>query len=142
MKVELTGTKEFDVKILEVQANVRYWEDAEIDGVEDTNGDLTPCRKGDLFCPRIKVETGEIVNWKKGKKAKIHFKVCDEGTYILKDAENNIIHRQESYVPEMLCPAGDGYGDYIIMSVDENGMIENFKVDFDGMLERDFNNQD
>ena len=32
---------------IEVSAGVRYWEDATINGATDTDGTLTPMRKGD-----------------------------------------------------------------------------------------------
>ena len=62
MKIELTVKKEFEVKTLLVEAGVRYWEDATVNGVEDENGDLIPCRfnGSDLWKPIIDIETGII----------------------------------------------------------------------------------
>lgn len=36
----------------------------------------------------------------------------------------------EGYVRNMLSPKENGYGDYIIMDVDANGQIADWKVDF------------
>ena len=62
---------------LRVSAGVRYWEDASVNGVEDTDGTLIPFRKGDLWCPIIDLETGQIYDWPAGANAYIHYKVCD-----------------------------------------------------------------
>ena len=136
MKVKIKIEQEVEIKTLEVKANARYWEDATIDGVEDTEGKLTPCRVGDLFCPIIDIETGIITNWKQGVKANIHFKVCDEGSYYLKDAEGKtILSIEDNYAPSILCPKDNGYGDYIILDIDENGKIDGWKADLSSFTE-------
>lgn len=128
MKAEIRIKKEVDIKTLLVEAGVRYWEDATVNGIEDENGDLIPCRIGDLWKPIIDVDSGVILNWEQGKKVEVHYKVCDAGNYYLKDENNEIvISLEDDYVPNILCPNDDGYGDYIIMSIDENGVIENWK---------------
>lgn len=137
MKVKLKIEKNYDAKWLHVRAGVRYWEDATVNGVEDEKGDLIPCRDGDDWKPRINVETGEIVNWRQGTKAEIHYKVCDDGDYRLLDAEQNQITFVDGYVISSLCPKENGYGDYIIMNVDENGMIENWEFN-----PKDFEDED
>lgn len=125
MEVTVTVKRKEKVKTLEVMAKARYWEDSIINGVPDENGDLTPCRKSDMWCPVIDVETGTITNWEKGKKAEIHFKVCDAGSYYLKNEAGEIVASiEQDYVPKMMCPKENGYGDYIIMNIDENGNIE------------------
>jgi hypothetical protein len=126
-KVTITKRIEYDVKYLYVVANVRYWEDADINGVSDVNGTLTPCKEGPLWCPIIDVDSGQITNWKQGTTASIHFKVCDEGEYTLKDVNRTTITSYAGYVPNMMSPAEPGYGDYIIMNIDENGYIDSWK---------------
>ena len=54
----------------------------------------------------------------------VHYKVCDEGEYTLLDKDNKEIVSVQSYVPYVLYPEDEAYGDYIIMSVDENGFIK------------------
>lgn len=124
MKITLKIEKEFDAKFLQVEAGVRYWEDASVNGKEDTEGDLIPCRIDDDWCPIIELETGKIINWEIGKTADIHYKVCDDGKYILQDENRDHIKSVQDYVISDLAIGESGYGDYIIMKVDENGMIE------------------
>lgn len=116
-----------------VNAQVRYWDDALINGVEDSeDGKNTPCKQGEMWCPEINIETGIIENWEIGKTAKIHFKVCDGCGYKLLDTSGNVLKSQDDgYVPDTLCPIGNGYGDYIIMSIDENGQIDKWKFNID-----------
>lgn len=116
-------TKEIDCKYLQVSAGVRYYEDATINGVEDTEGTLIPLKVGDNWEPKIDIETGVIVDWPKGTIADIHYKVCDDGKYTVLDESGKEIVTKECYVPDILCPEGEWYGDYIIMNVDENGLI-------------------
>ena len=124
MKVTIIKKLEVEAKTFEANCGVRYWEDASVDGVEDTEGNKIPCRVGERWCPVIDIDSGIILNWQKGKTARIHYKVCDDGTYTTKDADGNIIDEKNCYVPDFMCPDDIGYGDYIIMSVDENGKIE------------------
>ena len=116
-----------------ITANVRYWEDTAINGVEDTKiGDNVPCKQGDLWCPEIDVVTGIIRNWEIGKTASVHYKISDCCGYKLLDAKGNVITSQEDgYVPNTLSPAERGYGDYIIMNIDENGQIDKWLFDID-----------
>ena len=138
MKIELTVKKEFEVKTLLVEADVRYWQDATVNGVEDENGDLIPCRVGDTWKPIIDLETGLITNWEKGKEADIHYKVCDEGEYWLQDENGeNIVKAKGYYVPEFLSIGANGYGDYIIMKVDKDGKINNWRFDSEPFTNED-----
>ena len=132
MKVKIKIEKEVDLKILIVKAGVRYWEDAEVNGEEDTeNGENIPCKIGGLWYPRIEIETGKILNWKQGVKASTHYKVCDCLGYEIEDENGNVVlSAEDGYVPDTLCPIGSGYGDYIKMNIDENGQIANWKFDF------------
>jgi hypothetical protein len=130
MKVKLKIEKEFDVKYLLAEAGARYWEDTTVNGKEDTDGKLIPCRDGDYWKPVIELETGIIVNWKKGTTANVHYKCCDDGVYKLLDENKNVIMLIDGYVPEMMCPEENGYGDYVIMVIDKDGKIRNWKTDF------------
>lgn len=127
MKVKVKIEKEVEIKYLKVRAGVRYWEDATINGVEDTDGDLIPLRNGDDWCPVIDIDKGVVVGWPKGTKADIHYKVCDDGNYYLLDASGNIVLEKDCYVPDIMCPQGGGDGDYIIMHIDENGTIDKWR---------------
>jgi len=128
--VTIKVRKEVEVKTLHVEAGVRYWRDANINGIYDTEGTLTPCKERDLWKPIIDVDSGQIINWEIGKTAAIHFKVCDAGSYYLKDTEGNtILSIEDDYVPGCLSPKDSGYGDYIIMDIDKDGFIQNWNPD-------------
>jgi len=126
----ITIAKEVEVKYLLAKCGVRYWEDATVDNVEDENGDLIPCRVGDIWNPLIDLHSGKIINWKEGVTADIHYKVRDAGEYLLLDKDKNQIVAIDGYVPDIMCPGDQGYGDYVIMKIDENGFIENWKPSF------------
>jgi len=130
-KVTVTVKKDVEVKSLIVNADVRYWEDSTVNGKEDEDGTLTPCRNGDCWNPTIDIETGIIVNWPVGTVANIHFKVCDAGIYQLSDPEGRVVKEIDGYVPKIMCPEGGGFGDYIIMKIDKNGKIENWSIDLE-----------
>jgi hypothetical protein len=127
MKTTIKIETEIEAVTVLVKAGVRYWEDATVNGVEDENGDLIPCREGALWCPIINIDTGIITNWKQGTTADIHYKICDAGSYYVQDADGKtILSIEDDYVPNSLIPGQ--YGDYIIMKVDEYGNIENWNT--------------
>lgn len=129
MKAQVKVTKEVNVSLLCVSAGVRHWEDATVNGVEDTDGCLIPFRNGDRWEPLIAVDAGVILNWPQGITAEIHYKICDDGKYKLLDELGNDIYTWDGYVPGFMYPGGDGYGDYIIMTIRPDGKIENWVTD-------------
>ena len=128
MKIRVTRTVDVEVRFLQASCAVRYWEDAEVNGVADEDGSLIPCRNGENWEPLIDLETGVILNWTKGKAADIHYKVCDAGEYALLDADKQVVMKIDGYVPEIMAPAENGYGDYVIMSVDADGRIDDWRA--------------
>lgn len=144
MEVEIEVKKVLDVKYLKCRIGARYWEDATVNGVEDTDGDLIPLRNGEYWCPTIELETGIIQNWTSGVTADIHYKSCDENEFTLLDQDNNVLHKQNSYVPDFLAINDDSFGDYVIMTVEGNGQIKDWdskKIDFESFFNMDFNKQ-
>lgn len=131
MKIIVKQEVEVEAKTLHVEAGVRYWQDSKINGVEDDSKDpKIPCAIGGLWKPIIDIDSGQILNWTKGVTADVHYKVCDSGSYWVRDETGKIIlSREDDYVPSILCPEENGYGDYIIMYIDENGFIQNWKAD-------------
>jgi len=127
MKVKVKKEVEVEITTLYVRAGVRYWEDGKVNGVEDENGDLIPCRVEDDWCLTIDLENGKVMNWKHGITADVHYKVCDDGTYILADENNEQVLCKEGYVPSCLAIDSQGYGDYIIIKIDELGFINNWE---------------
>lgn len=112
---------------IEVDAHVRYWEDAYLNGQKDTHGNV-PCRKGDSWMPVIDLESGVIINWTQGIDAQIHYKVCDAGEYYLLDEQKKRIAKWNGfYVPDdILCINDEGWGDYIIFNVNQDGKIKDW----------------
>lgn len=109
---------------LAVDAGVRYWEDATVNGAKDTDGTLIPLRVGDRWKPIIRIADGVILDWPAGAVARIHYKVCDDGNYQILDEDGGIVARSDdNYVLDCLSPQERGYGDYIIMDVDADGKI-------------------
>jgi hypothetical protein len=111
---------------IEVSAEVRYWEDATINGVEDTDGTLTPLKRGERWCPVIRLADGTVMDWPIGTVADIHFKVCNAGEYwLLDEAKQRIAKWGGYYVPnDFLCHGDTGYGDYIILTISAEGVIQ------------------
>lgn len=135
--VRITSTNDYEVSRLIADLGVRYWEDAYVNGIEDVHGDLIPLRSGDAWIIDINVKTGAIANWPKGTTASTHYKVCDGGIYTLIDSSGNVItKRNDLYVPDMLAPSGHGYGDYVILDIDEDGNIRGWEPEF-SLFERD-----
>lgn len=121
--------KTYDVRYLEAVMDVRYWEDATVNGVEETNEDpKIPLRQFNTWKIVIDLETGTILDWPKGVTASVFYKVCDSGMYSLMTEDGEIVFVKRDYVPSMLCPNIDGYGDYVGLDIDENGKIDDFYV--------------
>ena len=129
--IEITETREVEITHIQAFCGVRYWEDAIVNGEEDTDGKLIPFRDGDTWQILIELETGRIVGWPKGTVASVHYKVCDEGVYkLLREHKHGpeIVKVIDGYVPDIMSPSGDSFGDYVIMDIDENGFIANWRV--------------
>ena len=144
MQVKVKQVVVLDATTILVNAYVRYWEDGTVNGVRD-NADCPnmPCAvngdKGYRWLPIIDIETGKIRNWREGVTASIHYKVCDEFECRIideKGGEHCLITDYEGYVPEFMYPKECGYGDYIIMDIDENGYIQDWdKAEVRGFIE-------
>ena len=129
MSISISLPRQVAVQYLKVEAEVRYWEDADVDGKADEDGSLIPCRNGNCWAPIIDLATGTVENWPAGITAEIHYKVCDAGRYTLLDANREVVKVIDGYVPPIMCPDESGYGDYIIMSIDGAGKIRGWRID-------------
>lgn len=111
-------------RFIEVDAGVRYWEDAYLNGNADTEGKI-PLRNGDSWQPTIELATGRVLDWPAGLEADIHYKVCDAGQYWLQDeGRSRIAKWADYYVPDdFLCIGDNGYGDYIILKIGADGVV-------------------
>ena len=76
--------------------------------------------------PIISLTEGKVTDWPDETEADIHYKVCDQGEYWLLDENKKRIAKWKShYVPNsILCVGDNGHGDYIIMSINNEGVIE------------------
>lgn len=112
---------------LVARAGVRYWEDATVNDVEDADGDLIPGRVGDDWWVQLRLADGVIEGWPAGTSADVHYKVCDDGQYWLLDASGTAVGYYDGYVPAHLCHGDNGYGDYIILKIDGEGRIADYR---------------
>lgn len=130
MKFTMNKPTDFEVVTLRADIGVRYWEDGKINGViDDDDGNLIPLRSGDGWRLDIDLSTGRIANWPEGTVAEVHYKVADGGIYSLIDSAGEVVAKRDGYVPSMLCPKGNGYGDYVILEIDGAGQIDGWEAD-------------
>jgi hypothetical protein len=144
--LRIKSTTSIPVKYLRARCGVRYWEDGTVNGEEDADGSRIPCREGTAadndklgggnWRPTIDLDTGRIEGWPEGTTASIHYKVCDDGDYELLDAERKVVRAIDGYVPTIMCPEGNGYGDYVIMEIAGDGAIAKWVADLSD-FERD-----
>jgi hypothetical protein len=142
MEAEILVTKTVNIKKLHVNVIPRFIEDAYINGERELEDNpkmpfLTSDFLGDYqWDINIDIDKGLIENWPTDIKASIHYKVCDEGFYEIFDEKGEKLGDFNGYVPHIMCPKKQGYGDYIIMDIDENGIIQDWdaKNNIDDLL--------
>ncbi len=135
-KITVKTTEEREVKFLRVDAGVRYWEDGEVNGeADDDENPKMPFAVEGRWIPVIELETGRILDWPEGVTASVHYKVCDDGVYTLLDADKNPVKAHDGYVPPIMCPKYNGFGDYIIMDIGPDGVIADWVVDLERFQE-------
>ena len=138
MTETVTVKKQVPVIYLNADIGVRYWEDAKVNGVEeDDDNPKIPLKNGDSWDITISLELGRILSWPKGVTADVHYKVCDAGVYRALDSSKQCVAMKDGYVPSMLSPGRDGFGDYVIMKIDGDGIIEGWKADMSYFEEDD-----
>lgn len=115
MKFKIWKQVEIEVVFVEVHLPVRY-------GEEDIPNDF-PLRTGDMWNAVIEMSTGKILDWPIGQEGSLSLKVCDEGVYVLFDAEQQELARKQDYVPS--CVPGR-YGDYVELEINEHGYVTNW----------------
>ena len=132
-KITIMKPETVEVKYLQVRAGVRYWEDAKVNGsVDDEDEPSMPCRdSGGYWSPLIEIDTGKTSDWPAGTTASIHYKVCDYGRYALLREDKTEIFAIDGYVPPIMYPGKNGYGDYIIMDIGPDGRIADWRVDLE-----------
>ena len=147
MKISIMKPVEIEAKLLKVRAGVRYPEDSEFIEAEndrkvnyisdDEENPKMPFmeveydkygHKKFYWTPTIDLENGVIVNWPKGVKVHVFYKVCDDFECTVYDEYDNEVLHYEGYVPDFMSIEEEGYGDYIDMIIDENGCIQDWNI--------------
>ena len=99
-------------------------------GDEDMSFEF-PGRRGDVWDITIELKSGRVLEWPQGLPAKqlrdqtVCLKVVDQGSYLLLQPGRRIVAKCEGdYVPSDL---GIGGGDYIDLTVKEDGTIKDWE---------------
>ena len=130
MRFSKPTNEEVEAVLIVAEMEPRYWEDASVNEVEETDEDpQIPLRDGDLWKLRILIDEGRILDWPEGVTAETHYKVCDAGLYKLLDAEGEVLAERDAYVPEFLAPEKEGFGDYVILTIGPDGKIVGWDPD-------------
>ena len=130
MKFERTIKQEVDVATLHASIGVRYWEDASVNGIDEDDENTTmPLIRDGRWELLIDLATGRIDGWPHGVTAETHYKVCDDGVYRLLGTNGDEVCKLDGYVPSMLATNGRGYGDYVILTIGADGIIEGWRAD-------------
>lgn len=142
MKRKIKVEQEVEIIGIECWIHPRRWNTSEINGMNDDNDEpkmpLVEEHYGELaWHIIINPETGQIGQWPQGTTASIHYKSVDENYIHFLDDRLGIIKEYEGCVPNFLCPKEDGWGDYVIMDIDENGFIKDFNNNLDDIFEED-----
>lgn len=85
------------------------------DGIYDANTKLT-----------IDIDSGEVLHWPKGNVGVIMSKPVDSGIYTFLDEHNEKLTLINDYVIDGLDIDDDGFGDYIYITIQEDGTIKNW----------------
>ena len=137
-----------EVSTLEIDAHMRYLEDTtySCDGEWvncNENDSECPCTEGHQWKPIIDVNTGQILNWSADRKFWVFGKVCDEFKCKVKGINDEVLIDYEGYVPNCMSINDKGYGDYIDMIVNPDGIIQDWEFkqsDIDYMNMYNLNN--
>ena len=121
MKASVKILKEVDIAIVVIDIEPRYIGDSEDD---DMPTDFPLLVDGKTWRASVNIDTGKIEGWPKGEKRSMHVKVCDAGIYTLIDASGIEVAQINGYVPHGVVPGS--YGDYVELTIDENGVITNW----------------
>lgn len=143
-----------NINRINVEAHVRYWTDCRINGQEfdeddpnvtsDMIKDLltrwdpkseTGLVAGDKLILNIDPDSGKVMNYWGEREIEMFFKVCDECSWNATTRKHNgpdprnwydevVVEEEEDYVPDFLSLDDEGYGDYILITIDKDGFIK------------------
>lgn len=148
MEVVINVPQKFEITKLVCKARVRYPEDSGIsyDGEhwedDDEINPKMPCivKEGKDFYWVIEIdpEDGKIMNWTQGMYGSTAYKTCDEFECYVYSHDKQLLH-YDGYVPNFMSIDDIGYGDYIYVTIDNNGMINGWifnQDDFNEMVDQ------
>lgn len=132
MCLTVKAKRKINVKEIELRISNVSWEDSIVnDEYDDAFEPKIPCfdKQDRTWKPIIDLETGRIENWEKGVTAEINYKVVDSGKYFLVlENGKKVPFNEDGYVPIFLALEDVGYGDYIIINVNEEGFINKWRT--------------
>ena len=121
MKIKVMKEVEIEVKKVVIEFCPRYLDEEESAFHKSKD---TPMFDGNKVSITFSPETGVIFGWPDSKPVSIYEKICDEGTYILLDENNNEVAAiRENHVPSVV---PNEFGDYISLEINDMGKITNF----------------
>jgi len=129
-----------EIKYVRVRAGVRYWEDTDINGESDDDDNPRMPLVQEIDGEKnwvfdIDIKTGKIKDWPKGTTAETHYKTCDDNTISFIGYNGKVLREVDCYVPGFLAIEDSGYGDYIIINIDGDGKINDFRFNEDDIEE-------
>ena len=129
IKRKVNIEEEVDIKYIKADFGVLFFEDAEVNGRQDSNENPSmPFIEGRRWQINVDIDRGCILNWPKNVLAHINYKVRDNGKYEIYDSNKMLILKKEGYVPEIFGQDYMNFGDYVSITVNDEGLISNWKV--------------
>lgn len=146
MKQKIKIEVEVNIVSADCRIYARNFDTSEVNDMEDDwENPRMPLVKTDengekYWNPIILLDEGRIINWPKGTTARIHYKSVDRNEVTLFDENCNVVGKKyKGYVPDFLCPVDDGWGDYVIMNINGEGIIEDFNPNLDDIFNEEEN---
>jgi len=112
--------------LIRIEPELRYPEDGYINEERDDNDNPKmpfmvadeKAQDGWVWKLEVNIKTGEVIGWPKEVKADVHYKVCD--CCRIKYAGKEYYE----YVPNFLAINDRGYGDYIILTIEDGKIVD------------------
>ena len=125
-----------EIKYVRVRAGVRNWGNSYVNGERDDEYNpkmplIQEIEGWKNWVFDIDIKTGKIKDWPKGTTAKTSYKTCDDNTISFIGYNGKVLREVDCYVPDFLAIEDCRYGDYICIKIDEDGKINNFKLNDD-----------
>lgn len=129
-----------EIEYVRVRAGVLYWDDTNVNGESDDNDNpriplIQEINGEKNWVFDIDIKTGKIKDWPKGTTAETHYKTCDDNTISFIGHNGKVLRKVDCYVPEFLEIEDSCCGDCIIINIDEDGKINNFRFNEDDIEE-------